>query len=327
MASLAAISLLVSAACADSPASWPSSADPWLAGADPEAHWLPVLASRDLAVGLARLSFTLEGGDPTGPAPRVRAALYDLADDSGQPVASQYARFLELPAAGQGVPPFQPHAHQGGYSVSDELAPVGRGLYIVPLRLPHAGEWGIAFEIDDGARREEVRFRFSVRERAEAPGKGDLAPASPTRSLADAPLTELTSDPNPEPALYQLSLAEALAQRRPLLLVFASPTFCHSRACAPVLDAVKSVWRARAGDLLALHIEVFENPHQPEQLREAPAFVEWRLPSEPWTFVIDHQGRIYTAYEGAASAAELAQDVDEALALWRARREAGRSTR
>lgn len=327
MASLAAVSLLVSAACADSPASPtsspPGSADPWLAGADPEARWLPVLASRDLAVGLARLAFTLEGGDPAAPAPRVRAALYDLAADAQQPVASQYARFLELAPAGQAAAPFQPHAHQGGFSVSDELVPVGRGVYIVPLRLPHAGEWGIAFEIDDGTRREEVRFRFSVRERAAAPAKGDLARASRTRSLGDAPLAELTSDPNPEPALYQLSLAEALAQGRPLLLVFATPAFCHSRACAPVLEAVKSVWRARAGELIALHVEVFENPHQPEQLREAPAFVEWRLPSEPWTFVIDHQARIYTAYEGAVSAAELVQDVDEVLGLWRAQREAG----
>ena len=329
MASLAALALLMFAACAqpDSDAdqranqSANGSTDPWLAGAPADAAWLPVLATRDLAVGVARVAFTLQGGDRDAPPPRVRADLYDLAADRERPVASQYARFVEFVstdgAAAQPTP-FQPHGHEGGFSVSDELPAVGRGVYIVPVRLPRSGEWGIAFDIDDGEQRAQLRFRFSVRERPAAPAKGDPAPASPTRSLADAPLAQLSSDLNPEPALYQLSLADALALRRPLLLVFATPAFCHSRACAPVLEVVKTVWRARAAELIALHIEVFENPHQPDQLREAPAFIEWNLPSEPWIFVIDHQSRIYTAYEGAAAEAELTQDIDEALALWRA---------
>lgn len=329
MASLAALALLMFAACAQPAQDADQRADPnangntdpWLAGAPADAAWLPVLATRDLAVGVARVAFTLEGGDQDAPPPRVRADLYDLAADRERPVASQYARFVEFVstdgAAAQSTP-FQPHGHEGGFSVSDELPAVGRGVYIVPVRLPRPGEWGIAFDIDDGEQRAQLRFRLSVRERPAAPAKGDPAPASATRSLADAPLAQLSSDLNPEPALYQLSLADALALRRPLLLVFATPAFCHSRACAPVLEVVKTVWRARAAELIALHIEVFENPHQPDQLREAPAFIEWNLPSEPWIFVIDHQSRIYTAYEGAATEAELTQDIDEALALWRA---------
>lgn len=325
MACLAALALLLFAACAqqssDADQQAEPQADPWLAGAPADAAWLPVLATRDLAVGVARVAFTLEGQRADAPPPRVRAELYDLAADRDQPVASQFARFVAFSANDDTAAPFQPHGHEGGFSVSDELPAVGSGLYIVPVRLPRPGEWGIAFAIDDGERQEQFRFRFSVRERSAAPAKGDLAPASPTRSLADAPLAELTSDSNPEPALYQLSLADALALRRPLLLVFATPAFCHSRACAPVLDVVKAVWRARAAELIALHIEVFENPHQPDQLRDAPAFIEWNLPSEPWIFVIDHQSRIYTAYEGAATEAELIQDIDEALALWRAQAE------
>lgn len=328
MACLAALALLLLAACAEQPSETDQNAaqqasqqaDPWLAGAPADAAWLPVLATRDLAVGVARVAFTLEGQRADAPPPRVRAELYDLAADRERPVASQFARFVAF-TNDDAAAPFQPHGHEGGFSVSDELPAVGSGLYIVPVRLPRPGEWGIAFAIDDGERQEQFRFRFSVRERPAAPAKGDPAPASPTRSLADAPLAQLTSDPNPEPALYQLSLADALALHRPILLVFATPAFCHSRACAPVLDIVKTVWRARAAELIALHIEVFENPHQPEQLRDAPAFIEWNLPSEPWIFVIDHQSRIYTAYEGAAAEAELIQDIDEALSIWRAQTE------
>ena len=315
---------LALSACAAQEREAPPSGDPWLAGAPADAVWLPILATRDLAVGVARIAFTLEGGQRGAPAPRVRAALYDLAADSGQPVSSQYARFVQFIQPGGAAPPVTPHSHAGGFSVSEGLPAVDQGLYLIPVRLPHPGEWGIAFEISsaDGARQEAVRFRFSVRERPAAPTKGDPAPASPSRSLADAaPLHELTSDPTPEPALYQLSIADALAQRRPIVLAFATPAFCHSRSCAPVLEVVKAVWRPRAAELIALHIEVFENPHQPEQLREAPAFSAWNLPSEPWVFVIDADGRIYSSYEGAVSEAELALDADEVLARWRARRD------
>ena len=322
LASLVLFATVLSTACGPRTPNSPDDADPWLAGIAADAVWLPVLATRDLAVGVARLAFTLEGGDVDAAPPRVRAALYDLERDPEQPVASQYARFVEFGADDRSATAFTAHGHAGGFSVSDGLPAVGRGLYIVPVRLPRAGQWGIAFEISPSgggdAAPEEARFRFSVRERSAAPAKGDAAPVVESRSLADAPLRELTSDPRPEPALYQMSIAEALGQRRPLVLAFATPAFCHSRTCAPLLEVVKSVWRARAGELLALHVEVFENPHEPEVLREAPAFVEWNLPSEPWVFVIDAEGRIYSSYEGAVTQAELAQDVDEALALWRA---------
>lgn len=300
-------------------ASSPPAGDPWLAGASADAVWLPVLATRDLAVGVARLAFTLEGGQSDAPAPQVRAALYDLETDTERPVASQYARFVAF-TENDGRAAFAPHSHEGGFSVSEGLPAVGRGLYIVPVRLTRAGEWGIAFEISSaaGARREQARFRFSVRERSAAPQKGEAAPSVESRTLADVgSLRELSSDPNPEPALYQLSIAEALQQGRPLVVAFATPAFCHSRTCAPVLEVVKSVWRARAAQLLAVHVEVFENPHEPQSLREAEAFRAWDLPSEPWVFVIDAQGRIYSSYEGAVTEAELAQDVDEVLATRR----------
>lgn len=331
LASLVLFATVLSTACGPRTPNSPDDADPWLAGVAADAVWLPILATRDLAVGVARLAFTLEGGDGEAPPPRVRAALYDLERDPEQPVASQYARFVEFSADDRTATAFTAHGHAGGFSVSDGLPAVGQGLYIVPVRLPRAGEWGIAFEISPSgggdAAPEKARFRFSVRERSAAPAKGDAAPAVESRSLADSPLRELTSDPRPEPALYQMSIADALGQRRPLVLAFATPAFCHSRTCAPLLEVVKTVWRAHAGELLALHIEVFENPHQPEALREAEPFTAWNLPSEPWVFVIDAQGRIYSSYEGAVTQAELAQDVDEVLALWRAQRGANQSTR
>jgi hypothetical protein len=43
-----------------------------------------------------------------------------------------------------------------------------------------------------------------------------------------------------------------------------------------------------------------------------PQFKAWRLPSEPWTFMIDRRGRIAAAFEGPASLGELRRGLERA---------------
>jgi hypothetical protein len=155
---------------------------------------------------------------------------------------------------------------------------------------------------------------LQVRERPSAPAVGEPAIAVATRTVRDEPrLERLTSDLIPEPGLYALSIDDALESDRPLILIFSTPAFCHSRTCGPSLEVVKGVWRDFAADIDAIHVEVFENPDEPDDLREAPAFNAWRLPSEPWIFVIDGDGLIFSRYEGTITAAELRGDVSSVL--------------
>ena len=274
---------------------------------DPNAPFLPTLANADVGVGPNRLSFTVQ--DERGrirPDLTVRVALYDLAADPNVPVLAQFAQFISF-AAESPLP--VPHQHAAGASLSDNARYVGAGIYVVPAYFPRGGTWGIEFAIApadepfDEDEAEIVLFRLAVREQRAAPVAGDAALATPSRTLLDEPdLGRLTSDPRPEPGLYQLSIDDALANGRPLLLVFATPAFCHSRTCAPTLDVVKAVWRDHAADLDAIHVEVFENPHEPSALAESAAFLAWDLPSEPWVFLM---GTIVAAYEGSVTDREL----------------------
>ncbi len=287
---------------------------------DPEAPFLPTLANAEFAVGQNRLSFTVVGEQGTSLAGlQVRVRLFDLGDLESNPEpatsSTQFARFISYADVGP-VPRI--HRHAGGASLSDNARFVGAGVYVVPAFFPAAGRWGLEFRIDDGmpgsdgedARPVEILFQLEVRERASAPNVGEPAIAVRTRTLADEPdVARLTSDLTPEPGLYQLSIDEALAAPRPLVLIFSTPAFCHSRTCGPALEVVKNVWRSNAGELDAIHVEVFENPDEPDSLREASAFEAWRLPSEPWVFVIDRDGRIFSRYEGTITEPELRGDV------------------
>jgi hypothetical protein len=308
---LAAVIGVLTASCADSeqPArsQVPNQNDPWsMSEVDADAEWLPILATQDLAVGVKRIAFSLDGLGPNRQPPTVRVSIYALDDDRTTPRSVQYARFIAYdPDVGIAA-----HAH-ANVSVSDRSLPISQGVYVVPVQLTDSGLWGALLEISSGEVNETVRLRFSVRDRQAAPRVGDQAPSVDSRTRDDiSTLPQLTSDPDPEPGLYTISIAQALEQQRPLLLAFATPAFCHSRTCAPVLDAVKSVWREFASDVSGIHVEVFQNPDDPTRLVESEAFVAWRLPSEPWVFVVDADGVIRYAFEGAVTETELRSAVE-----------------
>ena len=281
--------------------------DAWrVAQPDADARWLPILATQDLAVGVKRIAFSLDGLSADEQPPSVRVALFALDEDRETPRSVQFARFIAYDPNVR----IAAHSHTNA-SVSDRSLPIGRGVYVVPVRLTSAGLWGLVLEINSDYASEMVRLRFSVRERQAAPRVGEIAPSVESRTRDDVSmLSELTSDSDPEPGLYAMSIAEALEQRRPILLAFATPAFCHSRTCAPVLDEVKSVWREFSSELTGIHVEVFQNPDDPGRLVESEAFVAWRLPSEPWVFVVDAEGVIRYAFEGAVTEEELSSAVE-----------------
>jgi hypothetical protein len=136
---------------------------------------------------------------------------------------------------------------------------------------------------------------------------GDTAPLSATRTSADYDLAELSSDPDPDPSFYVLSVDEAI-ESGPSVIVFATPAWCTSEACGPLLDQVKA-FSPTYPDLNYVHVEVYENIQVSsfDELLPVPAIGEWGLPSEPWIFVTDASGTVVASFEGAASDAELAE--------------------
>ena len=97
-------------------------------------------------------------------------------------------------------------------------------------------------------------------------------------------------------------LAKVLG-RKPVVLVFATPQFCQSRICGPVVDEEEQV-KQRYGDRVAfIHMEIYNQNNPAKGVR--PQVTAFRLPSEPWTFVIDRHGIVRARFEGALSVAEM----------------------
>ena len=93
------------------------------------------------------------------------------------------------------------------------------------------------------------------------------------------------------------------ARQEPVVLAFATPQLCQTRVCGPVVDVVAEVRAQTEG------VEFIA----PGDLRRQRASTRasgrrsraWRLPTEPWTFVIDKDGKVAERFEGAVSVREL----------------------
>ncbi|HJQ77932.1 MAG TPA: thioredoxin family protein [Acidimicrobiia bacterium] len=182
------------------------------------------------------------------------------------------------------------------------------GLYAFQVDIPGPATYQLT--IDAGSLGELGPIGFVAAEDPIQVTVGDQAPQSDTRTLEDAGMDELTSDPTPEEFFYQMSVAEAVSSG-PSVIVFATPEWCTSRACGPMLDQVGAI----APDYPSLnfvHVEVYENIQVPDpnDLVLVPAVEEWGLPTEPWLYVIDDAGTVTAAFEGAVSDDELQTALD-----------------
>ncbi len=175
-------------------------------------------------------------------------------------------------------------------------------IFVTELELDEPGTYWLLAEPVGGDKKIQAVGNVVVKERTEAPDVGDPAPASDTPTLANATVEQLTTADEPDLDLYRSSIAEALAAKEPFVVAFATPKYCTSRTCGPVVDVVSAV-RARHPGLRFIHVEIYEG-NDPTQ-GENRWVREWKLPSEPWVFVVGADGTIRSRFEGTVSVREL----------------------
>ncbi len=200
-----------------------------------------------------------------------------------------------------------------------------RGEYIAHTEFPRAGAWKALFVTSaPDSPQETIGVTFDVQDHLPTVDVGEPAPASDTVTVAEVggELQKISTDPNPDPAFYQLSVADALARNRPFVLIFATPAFCQSAQCGPTLDHLKAAAASAPDDIAFINVEPYQLTYtegrlQPvlnadNQLQPVPAVEQWGILSEPWVFAVDGQGIVRGSFEGLVSDRELS-DVFAAI--------------
>ncbi len=185
-------------------------------------------------------------------------------------------------------------------------------IYAARFRLSRPGAYTVVVQ-PQGSKIQGIG-NLNVAARPEAPAVGAKTIPSRTPTLATthgdpAPLT--TAEP-PDRSLLRYSVADSLAARVPFVLVFATPKYCTSRTCGPVVDVAEAVQRQFDGrGIRFIHVEVYRDNNP--ALGYNRWFREWRLPGEPFVFLVGRDGRIKARFEGSVSVAELAASVRQNL--------------
>lgn len=241
-----------------------------------------ILVSTDFAVGEPRVSFAIfDGENAAADITAVRVSAVELDEDLS---ASDMAPAWSGDATGY----------------TDYEVP----YWTFYPRLEQPGYWGMIAEITRaGGVTSRADFVIEIQPNSKSPAIGADAPASTNRTLATEPdISLLSSANNPDPAFYQLTVADAIATSRPTVVGFLTPAFCQTKWCAPVLDSLKAA-RAETGDAINyIHIEVYDDFQEMTVVKE---MAEWGLDTEPWVFVLDGQGRVVARFSGPLSPAEL----------------------
>lgn len=113
--------------------------------------------------------------------------------------------------------------------------------------------------------------------------------------------------------MYSMTVADAVMSGRPSVVVFATPARCVSNMCGPALDVAKAA-RMRHPEANFVHVEIYDRPQDPSNDTAVPAVAEWRLPTEPWVFVVDRQGRVAAKFESIVTESELDTAIAHASA-------------
>jgi hypothetical protein len=183
-----------------------------------------------------------------------------------------------------------------------------RSIYVVRFEIAKPGTYTFVAQPDGASI--QVVGNVKVARHTVAPDVGDRAIPSRTPTLASThgDLAALTTATPPDRSLLRYSVADSLAAHVPFVVAFATPKFCTSRTCGPVVDVVEAVQRRFAArGVRFIHVEIYAD-NDPAQGQNRWVR-EWRLPSEPWVFVVGSNGLIKARFEASVSESELAAAV------------------
>jgi hypothetical protein len=285
---------------------------------EPAGGLQALITTSELVVGQNRFAFGLLKANQLLEGAHVTLRVYAIEGSEAQLAAELNAPYQ---AVGKIKQQRSVHRHADGIEHYHGDESSVRGLYLAQVSFARAGRWGIeilAQHQSDGSR-DVARTALTVLDIPHTPAVGSLAPPSRNLIANDVKdLRQIDTSARPDPRLHQVRIADAIDQGKPQLIVFATPQFCTSRMCGPVVDIVRTLLPAYGKRVAFTHHEIWQDFAEKKVF---PTVEEWRLITEPWIFVVDGRGIIRAKFEGLVTARELEGALQQALKETPARRQ------
>ena len=187
--------------------------------------------------------------------------------------------------------------------------------YPVPYTPTEAGNHTATTTV--GGETVSAAFAVGAKGSSKVPGPGDKMPTLTT------PTNENTLDVDPictqdPPCNYHAtSLDVALEGKRPTAYLIATPKFCQSGICGPVLEVMEAVGSTYGGQIALIHQEVYQSATEAAEnganATLTKALLDLNVTSEPVLFLIGRDGVIRQRLDAAFDKKELRAGFDGLL--------------
>jgi hypothetical protein len=230
---------------------------------------------------------------------------FGMIDGQGQfvygPSVVYVAPTPDAPAKGPFAAPADVLVTQGRYrsrQAAEESDPFA-AVYASQVPFDRPGNWAVLAVTQTGNTYVAApsRVRVTTKKQDQVPDVGEAAPKVATDTLESVGGDEELLDTRVPPSDMHKESFDQVAGKKPVALLFATPQLCQSRVCGPVTDIALQM-QAKYGDTVEfIHQEVYED-NDPQQGLRRP-LQEFRLPTEPWLFIVGADGRITARLEGS----------------------------
>ena len=245
--------------------------------------------------------------------------VFTLTDPSGQKQVAAPGRTLTIGYHGPNGETIAPAPQVFIWAIEGV-----NGVYVGHASFPTAGAWTADFTTAaPGMSAETTTFGFDVRATLDVVSPGDAAPSVDTPTLADVggDVSKISTDTKPEKRFYETSIADALAAKKPFVLVFATPKFCQTATCGPTLERLKPAAAAHP-EMTFINVEPYQLKDDAGQLQPVldaqgalvpvPATTAFKLSTEPYVFVVGADGTVVASFELVFSPDEIEAAIRQA---------------
>ena len=202
-------------------------------------------------------------------------------------------------SVGQTIGPFPAERHGDGLT---------RPYHLVRATFPVPGNYAIQATV--GGKQALAALEAVDPAKDQAPKVGQPLLATKTPTTADPMGVNPLCTATPACPLHDASLDAALAEMKPVAVLFGTPAFCETDTCGPVLDILIDEMKPYADRMRFIHVEIYTD----RTLKATTAPVQaYKLPGEPFLFLAGADGvvreRIAGPYDRAELRAALAKTV------------------
>lgn len=190
-----------------------------------------------------------------------------------------------------------------------------RPYYAFEFTPESAGFYDIVLDTSEGEVLTQVQIVEEDDEAASAiVGPGDPIPDLQTPTVDDARGVTPICTREPACDLHARTVAEVVAAGEPMALLVATPAFCQTAVCGPVLDVLLGVLPDVPG-VTAVHAEVYADPESGEQpLEPAPVVAALGLPFEPVLYTVGADGVVRERLDYIFGEAEIRRALEDLVA-------------